>query len=294
MQEVVDGFLAYLAVEKAYSANTLAAYSRDLLAVHAHLEKQGIAHWREVGLSQLRQYLDDMGDALAARSRSRRLAALRTFFKYLEQRGLISLNPAARLRFPRLRPPLPTVLSPAEVDAILSLPAGQSALAQRDRALLEVLYATGLRVSELVQLRVQQLHLQVGYIVVRGKGDKERLVPLGEYAAEALRVYTHDGRAKLQPGGGTTEVFLNHRGHRLSRQGVWKIVKGYAVRAGIRQNFTPHVMRHSFATHLLQNGADLRSLQALLGHADISTTQIYTHVARERLKAIHRQYHPRG
>jgi integrase/recombinase XerD len=199
-----------------------------------------------------------------------------------------------RLRFPQLRQSLPKVISPPEVEALLAAPDPEKPLGQRDKAMLELLYATGVRVSELVGLTVQQVHLQVGYIVVRGKGDKERLVPIGEYAGEALQAYLQDGRERLLKRQRATQVFLNHRGRKLSRQGVWRNIKDYALQAGIPQNITPHMLRHSFATHLLQNGADLRSLQAMLGHADISTTQIYTHVARERLKSIHREYHPRS
>jgi len=164
---------------------------------------------------------------------------------------------------------------------------------KRDKAMLELLYAAGLRVSELTDLQLRQLHLRPGYLVVLGKGGKERLVPLGEWAAEALKIYLEEGRTILLKGGSPQEIFINHRGKKLSRQGVWKIIKHYALQARIRQNITPHMLRHSFATHLLENGADLRSLQTMLGHADISTTQIYTHVARTRLKEIHQKYHPR-
>jgi integrase/recombinase XerD len=293
MHVEMDSFLAYLAAEKGFSHNTLAAYSQDLLSVSTYLTRKGIDQWAVVQPVHLLGYLEASGATLGTRSKARRLAALRSFFKYLQLRGDVVNNPALRLRFPQMRVSLPKVLSPEEVETLLAWPDLETPLGQRDKAMLELLYATGIRVSELVELTVQQVHLQVGYIVVRGKGDKERLVPMGEWAGEALQAYMNGGRERLLRQQRVSQVFLNHRGRKLSRQGVWKTLKGYALQAGIQQNLTPHMLRHSFATHLLQNGADLRSLQAMLGHADISTTQIYTHVARERLKSIHSQYHPR-
>jgi integrase/recombinase XerD len=294
MHTEVDSFLAYLAAEKGFSQHTLAAYSRDLVSVTAYLQQHGVSQWPAVQPLDLLGYLQEIGASLAASSRARRLAACRSFFKYLQLRGGVDHNPALRLRFPQKRTVLPKVLAPSEVEALLAGPSLDAVLGQRDRAMLELLYATGIRVSELVDLNVQQVHLQVGYIVVRGKGDKERLVPMGEWACESLRTYMSDGRRKLIGQQPVPQVFVNHRGRKLSRQGVWKTIKNYALRVGIGKNLTPHMLRHSFATHLLQNGADLRSLQAMLGHADISTTQIYTHVARERLKSIHGMYHPRA
>ena len=293
MHETLDQFLTHLVVERGLSRNTLEAYTRDLQSVYEYLERQKVSRWEEVTSLHLINYMESIAAVLSPRSRGRRLAALRSFFKYLQLRGLIQANPATRMRFPQHRTLLPKVLSAEEVEALLAQPERTTPLGQRDWAMLEVLYGTGLRVTELVQMRLQQLHLQVGYVVIHGKGDKERLVPMGEWACESLRVYTGDGRLKLLQGKDVPEVFLNHRGQRLSRQGVWQNIKNYARQAGIRQDLTPHMMRHSFATHLLQNGADLRSLQAMLGHSDISTTQIYTHVARERLKEIHRKFHPR-
>jgi integrase/recombinase XerD len=294
MHTDIDSFLAYLAAEKGFSHNTLLAYSQDLVSVSAYLNRRGVERWMAVQPVHLLGYLEESEATLAARSKARRLAALRSFFKYLQQRGSVEHNPALRLRFPQMRVPLPKVLSAEEVEALLACPNPETPLGQRDKAMLELLYATGIRVSELTGLTAQQMHLAVGYIVVRGKGDKERLVPIGEWAGEALQAYLADGRERLLKRQHTSQVFLNHRGRKLSRQGVWLSIKGYALLAGIQQNLTPHMLRHSFATHLLQNGADLRSLQGMLGHADISTTQIYTHVARERLKSIHTQYHPRS
>jgi integrase/recombinase XerD len=207
--------------------------------------------------------------------------------------GKIQRNPATRLRSLKFRAGLPRILSTSEVEALLEQPDTIQPLGQRDKALLELMYATGLRVSELTGLQLHQVHLDAGYIVVRGKGDRERLVPMSEWAAQSLQEYLEEGRVKLLKKAHNSMVFLNHHGRKLSRQGVWKTIKRYATQAGIQQNLTPHMLRHSFATHLLENGADLRSLQALLGHVDISTTQIYTHVAQTRLKEIHREFHPR-
>jgi integrase/recombinase XerD len=211
----------------------------------------------------------------------------------LEKRGLIESNPALLVQFPKLGPQLPKALTAAQIESLLEQPDLTKTLGQRDRAMFELLYACGLRVSELAELQLRQVVLQPGYLTVRGKGGKERLVPMGELAAECLKTYLEDGRLKLLKLGFIPEVFINARGESISRQGIWKIIKSSARKAGITINITPHMLRHSFATHLLENGADLRSLQVMLGHADIATTQIYTHVARERLKEIHRKYHPR-
>jgi integrase/recombinase XerD len=294
MDHFIDRFMSYLAVERGLSANTLAAYSSDLQEIKGFLNARGVAGWEEVTRDDISAYLQALGGKLSDRSKARRMAALRSFFKHLQVLGAIHQNPAARITFAKVGGSLPKVLSGQEVEALLRQPDGMQPLRIRDRAMLELLYATGLRVSELTDLQLRQLHLEPGYLVISGKGGKERLVPLGEWAAEALKVYLEEGRTRLLKGGFRPEIFVNHRGKKLSRQGVWKIIKQYALQARIRQNITPHMLRHSFATHLLENGADLRSLQTMLGHADISTTQIYTHVARARLKEIHEKYHPRG
>ncbi len=293
MDHFIDRFLSYLAVERGLSANTLAAYSSDLQEIKGFLRAKGIANWDELTRDHISGYLQTLAARLSDRSKARRIAALRSFFKHLQTLGAIRDNPAARITFPKAGLSLPKVLSGPEVEALLQQPDVVQPLGKRDKAMLELLYATGLRVSELTDLQLRQLHLDPGYLVVLGKGGKERLVPLGEWAAEALKVYLEEGRSLLLKGGSRPEIFLNHRGKNLSRQGVWKIIKHYALQAKIRQNISPHMLRHSFATHLLEHGADLRSLQTMLGHADISTTQIYTHVARTRLKEIHHKYHPR-
>lgn len=294
MDHFIDRFLNYLAVERGLSANTLAAYSSDLQEIKGFLATRGIAGWDELTRDHISSYLQTLGGRLSERSKARRIAALRSFFKHLQLVGAIRQNPAARISFPKAGMSLPKVLSGIEVEALLQQPDSAHPLGERDKAILELLYASGLRVSELTDLQLRQLHLDPGYLVVLGKGGKERLVPLGEWAVDALKVYLENGRRRLLRGGSRQEIFLNHRGKKLSRQGVWKIIKHHALSAGVRQNITPHMLRHSFATHLLENGADLRSLQTMLGHADISTTQIYTHVARTRLKEIHEKFHPRA
>jgi integrase/recombinase XerD len=293
MDDTLDAFISFLSIEKGLSVNTISAYSADLQEASRYLKKQGVARWSEVSRDHLLAYFETIAASVSARSRARRLAALRSFYKFLERDRRIQHNPVQSVRFPKFSQGLPKVLSSSEVEALLNKPDAGQTLGQRDKAMFELLYAAGLRVSELTDLGLQQVHLDAGYIIVRGKGSKERLVPVGEYASEALNLYLEDGRVKLVQGKFTPEVFVNRRGRKLTRQGVWKIIKQYALAAGIRQNLTPHMLRHSFATHLLENGADLRSLQSLLGHSDISTTQIYTHVARTRLKEIHSKFHPR-
>jgi integrase/recombinase XerD len=292
--EWVDRFMEYLAVERGLSANTLSAYASDMREVLQHMARLGRTEWSQVTREDLQTCFEREEQELSPRSRARKLATVRSFFKFLAGNAHLSENPSARLRFPRLSSKLPRFLTGSEVEALLGQPDVRVPLGVRDKAMFELMYATGLRVSELTDLLLRQVHLDPGYLVVLGKGDKERLVPMGEYAVEALDVYLKLGRPKLAYERSPSQVFLNHRGRKLTRQGFWKLIKQYAVKAGIQQNLTPHMLRHSFATHLLENGADLRTVQALLGHVDISTTQIYTHVARARLKEIHQRYHPRS
>lgn len=293
LDETLDQFLVHLTVEKGCGANTVAAYGADLRALASDLEERGIASWSDVGREHLLEHLAARGREASERSVARRLAAIRSFFKFLELAGRVASNPASGVRFPKVKPPLPKVLSSSEVEAILEHPDTAKPAGQRDRAMFELLYAAGLRVSELAGLELRQVHLDGGYLLVLGKGNKERLTPIGEYATEALRTYLEDGRVHILGKRTSKRVFLNLRGEPLTRQGIWKILKAHALEAGVLKNLSPHVLRHSFATHLLENGADLRALQVMLGHADISTTQIYTHVARARLKEIHRRHHPR-
>jgi len=295
MDHFLDLFMNYLAVERGLARNTLDAYGRDLSRYLAWLQRHGVTHPEDISVPLLLGFLASLKDAgLAPRSRSRALVALRTFHKFLVSERLCALNPTGQVAAPRSMAPLPKTMSPHDVEALLASPKGEAPLAVRDRAMLEILYATGLRVSELVTLKLTDLQLDVGYLTAFGKRSKQRIVPLGTLAIDELRGYLAVARPRLDKAGGASFVFLNRSGEGLTRQGFWKIIKRRAREAGIYRNITPHTLRHSFATHLLENGADLRSVQAMLGHADIATTQIYTHVTRERLRQLHAQHHPRG
>ncbi len=295
MDKYLDYFLNYLAVEKGLSLNTLEAYGRDLTRYLDYLCRNGISAPNDIHQPQVLQFLAALKAAgLSPRSRARSLSALRTFHRFLLNEKHSEQDPTALIEAPRTLQPLPKLLSQAEVERLLNAPQGEDPLTLRDRALLEVLYATGMRVSELVGLSLGDLKLDIGCLNAFGKGAKQRLIPLGEVAIEILQDYLHNGRPKLQSAAITEQVFLNRRGTGLSRQGFWKNLKRYALAANITQQVYPHMLRHSFATHLLENGADLRALQTMLGHADIRSTQIYTHVIQERLKQVHQQFHPRG
>ena len=295
MNHYLDHYLNYLAVERGLSKNTLDAYGRDLARYLEYLEKHKIHGLEKITPAVVLRFLSTLKEnGLSARSRARSLAALRTFHKFMVREKLVKDNPTDQIVAPKSLSSLPKTLSTVDVESLLASPKGGAPLAMRDRAMLEILYATGLRVSELVSLKMGDLQLDVGYLTAFGKRSKQRIVPLGEAAIGALREYMQHGRPGLDKQRGSQFLFLNRSGEGLTRQGFWKIIKRRALEAGIRQSITPHTMRHSFATHLLENGADLRSVQAMLGHADISTTQIYTHVTRERLRQMHAQHHPRG
>lgn len=293
---LLDSYLDYLTIEKGLSDNTVSAYYRDLSGYFAFLKKQpGIASAADISRSDLLAYLTGLRhQGLAPRSRARVLSTLRSFHRFLVREKHVSHDPSALIESPKILRALPKLLSGQEVEQLLSAPQGDGKIALRDRAMLEVLYATGIRVSELIDLRSADLKLDIGCLTVFGKGSKQRLVPLGEVALEILQEYLQNGRPKLLKEGPIEVVFPNSRGRHMSRQGFWKILRNHALAAGINRPVHPHMLRHSFATHLLENGADLRAVQSMLGHADISTTQIYTHVLQERLKQIHQQYHPRG
>ena len=286
-------YLDCLVAERGLSANTLAAYRSDLerlqraLGGDTALEKAS----REDLLRVLRRMRLQGG---SPRSAARWLVAVRGFFAYAVREGVLSEDPSAHLDSPRTWRTLPKVLSFAQVEALLEAPDRGRPGGLRDAAMLEVLYATGLRVSELLALRLGDLHLDAGYLRCFGKGSKERVVPLGGEADATLQRYLAEGRLLLLGGKRTDFLFVNMRGGRMSRQGFWKLIKRYGLRAGISTPLSPHVVRHSFATHLLENGADLRSVQVMLGHADITTTQIYTHVNRERLRRLYENFHPRA
>lgn len=275
--------------------NTLEAYQRDL----SRLQAFAVGSERPVtnlGRRDLEEFVRTvMTEGLSATSTARLVAAVRGFYKFLRLTGEIAENPADDLRSPRTFVSLPRYLSHEEVDALLNAPVVTTPRGLRDRALLEVLYATGLRVSELVHLRLTDLHLDQGYVQCVGKGSKERIVPLGDEAADWVRRYLADGRPALSKRRPSAWLFVNARGGaRLSRIGFWKLLKAYGRAAGVRSHLSPHVLRHSFATHLLDRGADLRAIQTMLGHADLSTTQIYTHVLEARLRQVYDRFHPRG
>jgi integrase/recombinase XerD len=299
MKKLIHEFINYLSVERGLAMNTLESYGRDLRQYSEYLE-QYLKADAEASLDSVSRntivgylmYLQSQGKATA--TIARRLAALKAFYQFLVRERRIESDPTANLESPKLEKRLPKVLTVAEVERLLSQPDPAQAAGIRDRAMLELLYATGIRVSELVSLNVSDLNLDGGYIRCAGKGAKERVVPLGSLAVQTCRDYLTHARNRLVRDRNEPALFVNHHGHRLTRQGFWKIVKKYADDARIDKEITPHTLRHSFATHLLENGADLRSVQEMLGHADISTTQIYTQVTRGRLQEVYARSHPRA
>jgi len=295
MDIYLDLFMNYIAIERGLAKNTLEAYGRDLRRYLEFLGTQKIAVPEQVTSPVVVRFLVALKQAgLSPRSQSRALAAVRMFHRFLLREKHVSQDPTRQVAVPRSMSALPHTLSPGEVERLLASPKGEGTLAYRDRAMLEVLYATGLRVSELISLKTGDLQLDVGYLTAFGKRSKQRIVPLGEEAVRSLKQYWNVARPQLDRQRNSLYVFLNRSGEGLTRQGFWKMIKRRATEAGISRKISPHVLRHSFATHLLDNGADLRSVQAMLGHADISTTQIYTHVTRERLRRLHAEHHPRG
>ncbi len=291
----VDGYLNFLAVEKGVSLNTLEAYSRDLNRYVDFAGQTGIKDIRDISSDTIISFLGDLkGGGLATTSMNRSLAAIRGFYRYLLTEKVVDENPVGSIELAKVWMHLPDTLNREEMVLLLKQPGTKTPLAMRDTAMLELLYATGIRVSELVSLAMSNINWQAGYLIVVGKGNKERIVPIGQVAFDCLNRYVGDARRKLAGGRSVNALFLNRSGNGLTRQGFWKIVKKYVRKAGLNKKVYPHTFRHSFATHLLEGGADLRSVQVMLGHADISTTQIYTHVTRERLREIHRKYHPRG
>ena len=285
--EWLEGFLAYLRIERGLSTNTLVSYRHDLELYFEHLGKMDVIDARPADVSAFLKLL--YGRGLKPRSTARALAAVRSFYKFLQLEKAMTHNPTAVVETPKIFAALPHFLSAEDVDRLLAMPDLTDPVGVRDRAMIEVLYATGLRVSELVGLRVDGVNLESGFVRCLGKGSKERVVPLGASACNAVEAYL-----KSRGSHPSEILFLTPRGSVLSRIDFWKILKGYAAKAGIRKSISPHVLRHSFATHLLERGADLRAVQMMLGHAEISTTQIYTHVIRERLRQIYKTFHPRA
>jgi len=288
---IIDAFVDSLWLEDGLARNSLAAYRRDVQALADWL---GDASLYETSEADLQRYLADQFTRSRASTANRRLATLRRFFRWALRDGKVRADPTLKLTNARMPARFPKALAEAQVESLLAAPDVETPLGLRDRAMLELLYATGLRVSELVGLRLVELSLNEGLVRVVGKGSKERIVPLGEEARSWIERYFARSRGELLGGRGSDAVFVTQLGAAMSRQMFWRLIKRYALVAGIDAPLSPHGLRHAFATHLLNHGADLRVVQLLLGHADISTTQIYTHVARERLKAVHAQHHPRG
>ncbi|MCF7970677.1 MAG: site-specific tyrosine recombinase XerD [Methylococcaceae bacterium] len=290
-KQLIDAFVDALWVENGLSQNTLSAYASDLRIFNKSLSKP----IEQASNSDIRLFLSQRYDqGISARSSARILSSLRRFYTYLLREKQVATDPTALIDQPQLGRPLPDTLSEHDVELLLEAPEPSSILGARDKAMLEMLYATGLRVSELVNLSNDQINLRMGVLRVTGKGNKERLVPIGEQALSCLEDYMQHSRKALLSERQCSTIFVTNRGSGMTRQAFWHIIKRYAKKAGITKELSPHTLRHAFATHLLNHGADLRVVQLLLGHSDLSTTQIYTHVANERLKELHSLYHPRG
>lgn len=291
----IDRFLDALWMERGLSKNTLAAYRRDLTGFGDWLNKNRKSGLLDARRDDVLAYLSSRVETGAKpRTTARLLSSLRRFYQHGLREGWLQFDPSDRIDAPKLGRSLPRSLTEDEIESLINAPDTKTALGLRDRAMLELLYATGLRVSELVDLRILQVNLRQGVVRALGKGSKERLIPMGETAIDWLEKYLNEGRPELLKGRNCEHLFITQRGASMSRQAFWYVIKRHAQHAGIHKSLSPHSLRHSFATHLLNHGADLRVVQMLLGHSDLSTTQIYTHVARERLKGLHAQHHPRG
>ena len=294
LSSYIDSFLAMVSVEKGLAKNTIEAYSRDLSGLSEFLLSQGVHSWSDLQSFHLRAYLPWLRKrGLSGSSIARHIVTLRRLCRFLQTEGVITGEPLPSLYLRTAPRKLPQPLSGEDIRNLLDRPDSSVLLGRRDRAMLELLYATGLRVSELVSLYYQQINLQGDYLTVKGKGSKVRAVPFGKWARAKVLDYMKEVRPRLLKGKSSPYLFVTRSGKPLTRQAFWKLVHRYAVAAGVEKKVTPHSFRHSFATHLLEGGADLRSVQTMLGHADISTTQIYTHVNGARLKEVHRRYHPR-
>ncbi len=291
----IEAFLDHLWTERGLSENTISAYRADLVGLAKWLATQNVLHLDRANRGHLLAYLAERTRGGARpRSSARLLSSIRRFYQYLVREGRLKEDPSQRIEAPKLGRALPKALTEEEVEALLDAPKTSEVLGLRDRTMLELLYASGLRVSELVTLRVSQVNLQQGVVRLVGKGGKERLVPLNEESIRWLQRYLAESRKQLTRRRGSESLFTTRRGQSMTRQAFWYLIKRYAASAQIDKALSPHTLRHSFATHLLNNGADLRVVQMLLGHSDLSTTQIYTYIARERLKEFHEHHHPRG
>ncbi len=295
MDHLIDQYIQHLTIEKGLSANTIESYQRDLCRFMDFLEYNGIKDISESDTTVLLKYIIEMRkEGLSARSRARHIVTFRGFFRFLLKEKILASDPTEIIDLPKTGLHLPDFLSVEDMRLLLKMPDTRNPKGVRDAAMLELLYAAGLRVSELISIQLGTLYLEAGFVRVLGKGSKERVVPIGGFAIESLETYIQTARPLLLKNIQSKYLFVARAGKPMTRQGFWKLLKKYAKEAGIEKKITPHSIRHSFASHLLEGGADLRSVQIMLGHADISTTQIYTHVAHEHLVKMHRKYHPRG
>lgn len=298
VKDALEEYIHFLKVERQLADNTLQSYKRDLLQYVEHIfERQQLESFDDIERLHILLHLKQLNEnGNSARTVSRHISAIRSFHQFLIREKRSMKDPTVHLELPKVEQKLPEILSIEEIDRLIEATSKAKPPANiRDRAMLELLYATGMRISECINLNVHDLHLAMGFVQVYGKGGKERIVPLGRSAIEACTLYLNKGRFLLEKQGAREEaLFLNQRGKRLTRQGIWKLLKGYAEKAALTHPLTPHILRHSFATHLIENGADLRAVQELLGHADISTTQIYTHISKTRLSEVYKQFHPRA
>jgi len=292
-QETVQRYLDFLSIERGVSQNTVSSYSRDLNKLSLFLEKENLS-WESIADDDLSKFISNLSESgLSVRSIARIISTVKSFFRFLVSDGYIKRNPAINLCSPKIGFTLPKVLTKHEIKLLLEQPSKDTKQGIRDKAILELLYASGLRISELISLGLNDLNFDEGYLICKGKGNKERVVPFSSKAATATLNYIKKVRSKVSPNHNDT-LFLTHRGNSFTRQGAWKVIKGYAIRAGLKDNISPHILRHTFATHLLEGGADLRSVQLMLGHSQIVTTQIYTHVSKRHVREIYDKYHPRA
>lgn len=295
LDQFVDQYISYVKIEKGLAAKTVSAYASDLGFFLDFLKAQQIESLAHIDAAVILKYVIELRrNGRGARTRARHLVTIRGFYHYLNQTGIVKLNPAKLVDLPKSGLKLPEVLNVEDVDQLLATPDRQIPIGKRDAAMLELIYAAGLRVSELIHMEVNAINLEAGFVRVLGKGNKERIVPIGRKAIESVEDYIKHGRGQLLKTHTSHILFVARAGKAMTRQGFWKLLRRYVLKAGLNKRVTPHSLRHSFASHLLEGGADLRAVQVMLGHVDIATTQIYTHVAHKRLVAIHQKYHPRG